>query len=164
MKNILQLFMDQISKMYDDKSWIFGVASGFSIAIPGWVSSKDIGLEHGILMLILLAVFSMEWLVGGRLSKLSPVNLKNSTVMIDSAIRDVVIIICCIAAYGVDYLIGTGSIIYTVLTCAFIYHNLYSLLANIVVLGWDKHFPMWLIKWLEDEIEIKKDKYFPTKD
>jgi phage-related holin len=164
LKDIFNLLMQQLTKMQDDKSWLFGVAGGFTIGLPGWVSSKSIGLEHGILMLILLAVFVMEWLIGGRLAKQSNVKQKSSTVMIDSAIRDVIIIICCVAAYGVDYLIGTGSIIYTVLTCAFIYHNLYSLFANIVVLGWGKHFPMWLIKWLEDEVEAKKEKYFPQKD
>lgn len=162
MKNILSLFIDQLTKMADDKSWVFGVAGGITIGIPGWVSSKEIGVEHGVLMLILVAIFAMEWLVGGRLSKLSPKVRKASAIMIDSAIRDVIIIICCVGAYGVDYLIGTGSIVYTILTCAFIYHNLYSLFANIVVLGWGKHFPMWLIKWLEDEIELKKDKYFPN--
>ncbi|WP_224784485.1 MULTISPECIES: hypothetical protein [Enterococcus] len=35
-------------------------------------------------------------------------------------------------------------------------------MANIAVLGWEDKFPMWLIKWLEDEIEVKKEKYFPT--
>lgn len=164
MKNILSLFLGQLTKMHDDKSWVFGLAGGVTIAIPGWVSSKSIGLEHAILMLILLAIFAMEWLVGGRLAKLSTEKRKGSTVMIDSAIRDVVIIICCVIGYGVDYLIGTGSIVYAILTLAFIYHNLYSLLANIVVLGWGKYFPLWLLKWLEDEIELKKDKYFPVKD
>lgn len=164
MKEIFNLLMNQIAKMQDDKSWLFGLVSGVTIALPGWVSSKNVSLEHGILMLILLSVFVMEWLIGGRLAKQSTVKQRKSTVMIDSAIRDVIIIICCVVAYGVDYLAGTGSIIYTVLTCAFIYHNLYSLFANIVVLGWGKHFPMWLIKWLEDEIEAKKEKYFPQKD
>ncbi|WP_261796659.1 hypothetical protein [Enterococcus durans] len=38
----------------------------------------------------------------------------------------------------------------------------FGLMANIAVLGWEDKFPMWLIKWLEDEIEVKKEKYFPT--
>ena len=106
----------------------------------------------------------MEWLVGGRLAKLSPVKKNSSEVAIDSAIRDVIIIGMCAAGYGFDYLFNSGSFIYVIITAAFIYHNFYSLMANIAVLKWDKHFPMWLLNWLDNEIAAKKEKYFPGKN
>ena len=69
----------------------------------------------------------------------------------------------CAAGYGFDFLFNTGSVIFVIITAAFIYHNFYSLVANIAVLGWEKHFPMWLLNWLDNEIAAKKEKYFPTK-
>ncbi|EOL41985.1 hypothetical protein RV11_GL003518 [Enterococcus phoeniculicola] len=165
MSDILRLFVGQLEKMKSDGSWVLGaVTGGISLSVPGWVTAKEVGLEHIILLGILMAVFVMEWMIGSRLAKKSTNKLKSSSVMIDSAIRDFVIVICCIVAFGFDYLLGTGSVIFTIFTVAFIYHNFYSLLANLAVLGWDKHFPMWLLKWLGDEIEAKKDKYFPDSE
>lgn len=159
----MELLKNQLSKMVNDGSWIVGtVGGGISFAFPDWITSKKLGIEHGVVIGILLAVFIMEWAIGSRLAKLSTNTRKSSTVLIDSAIRDFVILIICMVAYGFDYLLGTGSIIFCLFTFAFIYHNFYSLMANIAVLGWEDKFPMWLIKWLEDEIEVKKEKYFPT--
>ncbi|MGL9969415.1 phage holin family protein [Enterococcus sp. DIV1420a] len=164
MNNVLVMLLQQWTKMVTDKSWLIGAATGgISFAIPGWVTGKELRLEHVILLGILMTLFVIEWLVGGRLAKKSTQKRKNSTTMIDSAIRDFIILLCCFIAYGFDYLLGTGALIFTVFTGAFIYHNFYSLMANIVVLGWGDFFPMWLFKWLEDEIEAKKDKYFPEK-
>lgn len=168
MKDIFELLSNQLDKMKNDGSWLLGaISGGVSITLPGWVTAKEMGKEHAILLCILLAVFVMEWMIGARLAKLSTSEQKRSAIMIDSAIRDFIIIAICFAAFGFDYLIGTGSVIFTIFTCAFIYHNFYSLLANVIVLGWDKYFPMWLLnfleKWLKDEIEAKTEKYFPTK-
>lgn len=157
------LLKNQLSKMVSDGSWKFGaIGGGISFVFPDWITSKKLGIEHGVVIGILLAVFIMEWAIGSRLAKLSTNTRKSSTALIDSAIRDFVILIICMVAYGFDYLLGTGSIIFCLFTFAFIYHNFYSLMANIAVLGWEDKFPMWLIKWLEDEIEVKKEKYFPT--
>ena len=163
MHEISELLKNQLSKMAGDGSWIAGfVGSGLSLAIPKWVTAKELSLEHGVIIGILLLVFLMEWLVGGRLAKQSTVKQKGSAIMIDSAIRDFIILIICAAAYGFDYLLGTGAVIFCLFTFAFIYHNFYSLMANIAVLGWEQHFPIWLLKWLQDEIELKKEKYFPS--
>ena len=163
MQGIIELLKGQLSKMTGDGSWLFGaVGGGLSLAIPKWVTAKEFSIEHGVILGILLLVFVMEWLVGGRLAKKSTVKQKGSTTMIDSAIRDFIILIICVAAYGFDYLLGTGAVIFCLFTFAFIYHNFYSLMANIAVLGWEDHFPMWLLKWLQDEIELKKEKYFPS--
>lgn len=165
MSNVMEMLKGQLDKMTTDGSIWAGLAGGFmSFTIPAWVTAKQLSLEHGVLMVILLAVFVMEWLIGHRLAKTSPVQQKVSNVMIDSAIRDFVIVIICMIAYGFDYLIGSGSVIFCLFTCAFIYHNFYSLLANIVVLGWGDKFPLWLLIWLQDEIDAKRDKYFRPKE
>lgn len=113
---------------------------------PDWITSKKLGIEHTVVIGILVAVFLMEWAVGSSLAKLSTSKKKNSTTLIDSAIRDFVILVICVAAYGSDYLLGTNSIIFCLYTFAFISHDFYSLIANISVLGREDKFPMWLIK------------------
>ncbi|MGX2947150.1 phage holin family protein [Enterococcus alishanensis] len=163
MEEILDLLRNQLSKMTADGSWLAGiVGGGLSLTIPKWVTSKEITVEHGVLVGILLLVFVMEWVVGRRLAKISTAKLKQSSIMNDSLIRDFIIITICVAAYGFDYLLGTGAVIFCLFTIAFIYHNFYSLMANIAVLGWEKYFPVWLLRWLQDEIEAKKEKYFPN--
>ena len=165
MTEIMDLLKSQLSKMNVDGSWIFGaVSGGLTIAIPQWIYTQGWSPNHTVLIGILVGVIGMEWLVGGRLAKLSPVKKNSSEVAIDSAIRDVIIIGMCAAGYGFDYLFNSGSFIYVIITAAFIYHNFYSLMANIAVLGWDKHFPMWLLNWLDNEIAVKRDKYFPVKN
>lgn len=159
----MELLKNQLLKMSHDGSWVVGaIGGGVSFVFPDWITSKQLGIEHAVVVGILLAIFLMEWAVGSSLAKRSTSERKNSTALIDSAIRDFVILVICVVAYGFDYLLGTGSIIFSLFTFAFIYHNFYSLMANIAVLGWEDKFPMWLIKWLEDEIEVKKEKYFPT--
>ena len=165
MKEIIELLRSQLLKMSGDGSWIFGaVSGGFAIAIPQWIYTQGWSINHSILIGILIGVIAMEWLIGGGLAKLSPVQKNSSEVAIDSAIRDVIIIGMCAAGYGFDFLFNTGSVIYVIITAAFIYHNFYSLVANIAVLGWEKHFPMWLLNWLDNEIAAKKEKYFPVKN
>jgi hypothetical protein len=165
MADIMDLLKGQLSKMNVDGSWIFGAATGvLSIAIPEWIYKSGWSVNHTVLICILFGVIGMEWLVGGRLAKLSPVEKKSSSVAIDSAIRDFIIIGICAVGYGFDFLFNTGSVIYVIITAAFIYHNFYSLMANIAVLGWGNRFPMWLLNWLDNEIAAKKDKYFPVKN
>lgn len=163
LNEIIELLKNQLSKMINDGSWIVGaVGSGISFAFPEWITAKKLGIEHAVVVGILLAILLMEWVIGSRLAKISSAKRKTSTVLIDSLIRDFVILLICMVAYGFDYLLGTGSIIFCLFTFAFIYHNFYSLMANVAVLGWEDKFPMWLIHWLKDEIEAKKEKYFPT--
>ncbi|CZQ84660.1 bacteriophage phi-29 gp14 holin [Trichococcus palustris] len=162
MTEIMDLLKGQLSKMNVDGSWVFGaVTGGLTIAIPQWVYTQGWSLNHTILIGILIGIISFEWIVGGRLATVSTDKQRSSRVAIDSLIRDVLIIGICAMGLGLDQLFSTGSIIYTIITAAFIYHNFYSLMANIVVLRWDKHFPMWLLTWLDNEIAVKKEKYFP---
>jgi len=165
MTEILDLLKGQLSKMNVDGSWIFGVVSGgLTIAIPQWIFKSEWSMNHTVLISILIGVIGMEWIVGSRLATKSPVQKNSSSVAIDSAIRDVIIIGMCAAGYGFDFLFNTGSVIFVIITAAFIYHNFYSLVANFAVLGWEKHFPMWLLNWLDNEIAAKKDKYFPVRN
>lgn len=157
---IFELVKDQFEKMDQDKSWIVGIAGGV-LAIPQWITSKSLLVEHGILMAVLIGVLFVDYLAGSRLAKISTTKKKNSKELFECIMRDFIIVSICMLAYGFDYLLGTGAIIYTACTVAFIYQNLYSFIANIAVLGWEKNFPMWLFKWLQDEIEVKKQKYFP---
>lgn len=165
MQDMIYLLRSQIEKMNMDGSWYVGLVAGaVSFTIPTWVTQKEWTFQHTVLILILSVVIVLEWAVGGRLAKLSPVTSKSSGVAIDAVIRDALIFAMCGIAYGFDYLIDTtGSAIFVLFTGAFIYHNLYSLLANIEVLGWGKHFPIWLMKWLDNEIQLKTKKYFPNK-
>ena len=163
MREIKKMVVDQLGKMWTDKSLIFGaVSGGLSIAIPQWIFESRWGVSHTVLILILVGVLLAEQLVGRRLAKLSPVTAKSSEVMIDSLVRDVIMLMICAAAYGLDFLFNSGSVIFVIVVASFIYHNFYSLMANAVVLGWGKNFPMWLFFWLNDEIILKAKKYFPN--
>ncbi|WP_157454985.1 phage holin family protein [Carnobacterium maltaromaticum] len=163
MLDIFNMLKNQLGKMGNDGSWLVGSVTAISLQIPEWIYNERWSNYHSVLISILLGVLIFEWLVGGRLAKLSPVKRKTSEVAIDALVRDGAIIAICLGAYGFDFLLGTGSVIFVLFTAAFIYHNLYSLLANVTVLGWGKHFPIWLIKWLDNEIKAKTDKYFPKK-
>ena len=163
MKEIVEMLKNQFEKMNTDGSWIFGaVTGGVAIVIPEWIYQPGWSGNHTTLIGILFGIIILEWLVGSRLAKRSPVKQKTSEVAIDSLIRDILILGICSIGLGLDKLFGTGSIIFTVVTSAFIYHNFYSLMANVAVLGWEKHFPMWLLKWLDNEIKVKTKKYFPN--
>ena len=74
MTEIMELLKSQLSKMNVDGSWIFGaVSGGLTIAIPQWIYTQGWSPNHTVLIGILVGVIGMEWLVGGRLAKLSPV-------------------------------------------------------------------------------------------
>lgn len=164
MNDILIMMKDQLLKMGKDNSWIIGGAGGIALTIPQWVFSDTWTMSHTVLLLMLLGVLMLDWITGRKLADKSNVIKKKTEIVIDSLIRDGLIFLICLICYGVDYLIGTHSIIFTVFTVAFIYHNLSSFVANATVLGWDKNYPLWLfnliLKWVGDEIEAKQDKYF----
>lgn len=150
--------------MTKDGSFIIGGIGGLlSLTVPDWVNHPGWNYYHTIMIIILLAVFVMDWMAGSSLAHHSTVKRKTSEVANDSLIRDGIVLGICLSAYGIDQLlVSTGSWVFVIFTAAFIYHNFYSLMANIAVLGWEPYFPMWLLKWLEDEIEAKKEKYFPA--
>lgn len=168
MNEVLLMMKDQLAKMGKDNSWIVGTVGGLAFTIPQWVFSDKWTVSHTVLLLLLLGVLMLDWITGRKLADKSTVVRKNTTTVIDSLIRDGLIFLICGLCYGIDYLIGTHSIIFTVFTVAFIYHNFSSFVANATVLGWDKNYPLWLfnliLRWVGDEVEAKKEKYFLKKD
>lgn len=165
MNEVIGMTKDMLSKMLKDDSWIVGSAGGLVLTIPQWIFSDSWTLPHTILMFVLLGVLMLDWITGRKLADKSDVVKKKTEIVIDSLIRDGLIFLICGICYGVDYLIGTHSIIFTVFTVAFIYHNFSSFVANATILGWDKNYPLWLfnfiLKWVGDEIKAKQEKYFP---
>lgn len=165
MNEVFELIKDQLLKMGHDKSWLIGIAGGIAITIPQWIFSDSWTSSHTILVILLLVVLILDWTTGRMLAERSKVMRKKTEIVIDSLIRDGLIFLVCGICYGVDYLIGTHSIIFTIFTVAFIYHNFSSFVANATVLGWEKNYPLWffniILRWLHDEIYAKIDKYFP---
>lgn len=156
------MVLDQLSKMLTDKSYVVGaVASGLSIAIPEWIFvNQNWTMYHSIAIAIFTATLVLDQITGRRLAKLSDKVNKTSSTMIDSFFRDMAMYLVVAMAYGMDWLIGSGSIIFVFAVASLSYHTFYSFLANAVVLGWGKNFPIWAFKWLSDEIKTKANKYF----
>lgn len=161
-KEIKKMLLDQLSKMLSDKSYVVGaVASGLSIAIPEWIFvNQNWTMYHSIAIAIFTATLILDQITGRRLAKLSDKVNKSSTTMIDSLFRDMAMYLVVAIGYGLDWLIGSGSIIFAFAVASLSYHTFYSFLANAVVLGWGKNYPIWVFKWLSDEIKIKAKKYF----
>ena len=165
-KEIKQMVLDQLLKMVQDKSYLIGTVAGtVSVAIPQWVfQDKEWTVNHTILVIILIGVLMLDQMTGRKLAKKSTVVTKNTTVMIDSLMRDFTMLMIAGMAYGFDYLLGTGSILFVFMTVSLIYHNFYSFLANALLLGWGKNYPFWLFKWLDNELKAKAKKYFPDSE
>lgn len=164
MKTISELCLRQLVKMSQDKSWLVGSAtSALAITVPTWIFTNDSWtINHSVLIFGLIGVLIGDQVVGRRLASKSTVSVKDSSVMIDSLVRDLIMLGICGLAYGLDFLFETGSVLFVFTVASFFYHNFYSLLANVVVLGWGDKFPLWLFIWLNDEIKLKTQKYFPN--
>ncbi|WP_260290735.1 phage holin family protein [Pediococcus pentosaceus] len=161
----LQMAQSYINKMIQSHA-IYGGIIGAVLAIPAWVERDFPTREHGIMMGILLAVLVIDWLTGSQLAKRSPVSEKLSHTANISLIRDFIIVLMCGMAVGLDCVLNTKSFIFAIFTAAFIWQNFYSVLGNLITLGWGKYFPMWMFslieKWVQDEVRSKQNKYFPT--
>lgn len=145
---------------------IYGSVIGAIVSIPAWIESDGISAEHIVMMIILGVILYLDRVTGKELAKRSPVKLKGSHVGNSSTIRNAVIVCICTISVGFDFVFKTRSFIFAIFTAAFIWQNFYSLLGNVITLGWGKYFPLWLFslieKWVEDEVRIKQNKYFPT--
>lgn len=162
--NQVEMFKELFSKMQQNGVFKVGAIAGITIQIPQWIYSEKVTHYHAILMGILVTILALDFMVGFYLAKQSPAKKRSSTTLFNAFVKNFVIITICVLGYGIDYLIGTKTIIFTVLTVAFALQNSYSLAANIYVAGWTKYFPTWLFEWAKDEIELKKEKYFPKKE
>lgn len=156
--NYLNLFKQTIAHMNSSGSWFVGLA----MTAPAWMLKQhDIlpSAYHDWLVIALLLVIMLDWLCGSALARRSKVMTKRSSTAIDSLIRDCMIMLCVFVAYLMDYELRTGSFIFVAFTMAFIWQNFISVMANIYVLGWEKYFPMWLVKIIDNEIAHKIKKY-----
>lgn len=156
--NFLSLFRQTLTQMNHNDSWIAGI----TLAIPSWIMKQHDLLPnqyHDVLILALLIVIVMDWAAGTALARKSPKVIKQSNTAIDSLIRDFMIVLCVFLAYLLDFELQSGSLIFAVFCGAFIWQNFISVMANIYVLGWEKYFPMWLVKLISNEITHKIKKY-----
>lgn len=165
--NALRVAQNYIGKMGQSHA-IYGGVIGGVLAIPAWIESDTPTIEHAVMMAILVLTLFIDWLTGTALARRSPVTERTSHVGNYSIIRDFIIVALCVMAIGLDYVCKTRSIIFAVFTAAFIWQNFYSVLGNVITLGWDKHFPFWLFnlikRWVNDEVKSKQHKYFPKGD
>lgn len=160
--NVLtEMLNHTFQKMIHTHSYIFGVA----VAIPAWIMNdiQSTKTQHEEMMLVLLVVIFFDWVAGYRLAKKSTVVDRSSGYGINAAFRDFIIVSICGLSILLDDLFETKSVCFAIFTGAFIYQNFYSLLGNVAALGWDRYFPLWLFKIIEDEKNAKVKKYFGGK-
>jgi phage-related holin len=152
--NILNVFQ----KMVVNKSLTLGAITGtIGTFLDAVFNAKGLMLMHAYIVAALAIVVALDYAVGVRVAKKN--GKYESNIGIDAAIRDGIIFGVVAVAWIFDQLLSTGALIFAVLSLSFIYHNAQSFAANLYVLGWDKHFPMWLFKILESEINAKIEKY-----
>jgi toxin secretion/phage lysis holin len=145
-------------KMIVNKSLTLGAITGtIGAFLDAVFKAKGLMIMHVYIVAILAIVIALDYIVGVRVAKKN--GKYESNIGIDAAIRDGIIFGVVSVAWIFDQLLGTGALIFAVLSLSFIYHNAQSFAANLYVLGWDKHFPMWLFKILESEINAKIEKY-----
>jgi toxin secretion/phage lysis holin len=149
---------DVFQKMVMNKSLALGAITGtLGAFFDSMLAAKGFKEMHLYIAVALAIVVVLDYVVGVRVAKKN--NSYKSSVGIDAVIRDGIIFLVVAVGWIFDQLLGTGAFVFAVLSLSFIYHNLQSFVANLYVLGWDKHFPMWLFKILESEINAKIDKY-----
>ncbi|MBM4762696.1 phage holin family protein [Bacillus sp. B15-48] len=153
-----QSLAEVFQKMIVNKSLTLGLITGsvgaFFDAVLG---AKGFHLLHGYIVALLAIAVICDYSVGVRVAKKSGQYESNKG--IDAVIRDGHIFAIVAMGWIIDQLLGTGAFIFAVLALSFTYHNIQSFAANLYVLGWDKHFPMWLFRILESEINAKVKKY-----
>lgn len=153
-ENVLVSFQ----KMIANKSLALGTITGTVGAfVDSLFQAKGFVEVHIYIVALLVIVLALDYAIGDRLAK--KYKKYRSNIGIDAVIRDGMILLIVGVGWIFDQLLGTGAFVFAVLSFAFIYHNAQSFAANLYVLGWDKHFPMWLFRFLESEINAKIEKY-----
>lgn len=151
-------FVEVFQKMLVNKSLALGLITGsIGAFIDAMFAIKGFQILHIYIAAALAIVVISDYTVGVRVAKKN--GKYESNIGIDAVIRDGLIFAIVAIGWIFDQLLGTGAFVFAVLALSFIYHNLQSFVANLYVLGWDKHFPMWLFKLLESEITAKVKKY-----
>jgi toxin secretion/phage lysis holin len=149
---------DVFQKMIGNKSLTLGAVTGvIGTFIDAMLTTKGFKELHIYIAIALVIIVFLDYIVGVRVAKKN--KSYQSNIGIDAVIRDGIIFLIVGVGWIFDQLLGTGAFVFAVLALSFIYHNLQSFVSNLYVLGWDKHFPMWLFKILESEINAKINKY-----
>ncbi|WP_182437992.1 phage holin family protein [Bombilactobacillus bombi] len=153
-----------IDKMLQSHSFTAGLVIAVlqAVQIPHWLYSDHVTIDHGVMLLILLFTFVLDWITGSMLSRRSPTQKLTSHAGIKAVERDFIIVSMCAFSIFLDFVFETKSFIFAFFTAAFIWQNFYSFLGNVAALGWDKYFPTWLFKMIHDEMLAKLEKYFPN--
>jgi toxin secretion/phage lysis holin len=150
--------IDVFQKMIINKSLAFGAVTGvIGTFLDAMLTTKGFNVLHIYIAVALAIIVLLDYVVGVRVAKKN--KSYQSNIGIDAVIRDGVIFLIVGVGWIFDQMLGTGAFVFAVLALSFIYHNLQSFVSNLYVLGWDKHFPMWLFKIVESEINAKIKKY-----
>jgi phage-related holin len=145
-------------KMIDNKSLALGAITGtIGAFVDSLFQAKGFVQLHVYIAAALAIVVVLDYAVGVRVAHKN--GSYKSSIGNDAVIRDGMIFAVVGLAWIFDQLLSTGAFVFAILALSFIYHNLQSFVANLYVLGWDKHFPVWLFKILESEINAKIEKY-----
>jgi toxin secretion/phage lysis holin len=155
---MLDKSLNVFQKMIVNKSLALGAITGtIGTFLDAVFNAKGLMIMHVYIVAALAIVVALDYVVGVRVAKKN--GKYESNIGIDAVIRDGIIFGTVTVAWIFDQLLSTGALIFAVLSLSFIYHNAQSFAANLYVLGWEKHFPMWLFKILESEINAKIEKY-----
>lgn len=145
-------------KMIINKSLVLGALTGtLGAFFDSMLQAKGFKVLHIYIALALAIIVFLDYVVGVRVAKKN--GSYKSSIGIDAVIRDGIIFLIVAVGWIFDQLLGTGAFVFAVLSLSFIYHNFQSFVANLYVLGWDKHYPMWLFKIVESEINAKINKF-----
>lgn len=145
-------------KMIVNKSLLFGTAAGaLSTFMDAIFEAKGFRQMHIYIASALAIIVFLDYIVGVRVAKKN--GSYKSSIGIDAVIRDGVIFLVVAVGWIFDQMLDTGALVFAVLAFSFFYHNFQSFVANLYVLGWDKHYPMWLFKIVESEINAKINKF-----
>jgi phage-related holin len=155
---MLKQMSDLVKHMVENKSMGVGVIGGtISSFIDGLLNTSSFSNNHIYLFLLLLLIIGLDFIVGIRIAHKN--KMYQSNIGIDAVIRNALILLTVVIGWLIDKILGTGALVFGILTLSLAYHNFQSFVANLYVLGWDKWFPIWLFKLVEVEVESKIKKY-----
>ncbi|MDF2606068.1 MAG: holin family protein [Bacillales bacterium] len=155
---MLKQMSELIKHMFENKSMAVGIVGGtIGSFFDGLLNTASFSNNHIYLFLLLLLIIGLDFIVGIRIAHKN--KMYQSNIGIDAVIRNALILLTVVIGWLIDKILGTGALVFGILTLSLAYHNFQSFVANLYVLGWDKWFPIWLFKLVEVEVDSKIKKY-----
>ncbi|MDF2946128.1 MAG: holin family protein [Bacillales bacterium] len=155
---MLKQMSELVKHMIENKSMIVGIVGGtIGSFFDGLLNTASFSNNHIYLFLLLLLIIGLDFVVGIRIAHKN--KMYQSNIGIDAVIRNALILLTVVIGWLIDKLLGTGALVFGILSLSLAYHNFQSFVANLYVLGWDKWFPIWLFKLVEVEVDSKIKKY-----